>query len=282
VRSAPLREPGGIAGLIAEAARRWPGRRALVAADAAHRGGLAWDEVAGRCEEIAGGLAHAGLTTGRRAALRCAARPEALCFAVAALEVGLTLSEPGDADVVLVDTAADLRGLGPDVSGIVLRGTVPDPHASLEVLSARGIASRATRPGELAAARAGAGPVPPALLALDHVRGPVAVVAPVSDAVTIAALPLAALTGAAVCLAPDVVRAIDAFAPHALATTAAGADELAAYLDRRPRRPWRRTRLRAVLVDGDVREGLRNALTRHGIVLEGAIPWSKRGTVAPP
>ena len=86
----------------------------------------------------------------RHVAMRCHTRPEALLVGVAAIIAGLdvVVSAP-DACVTVLDDAGGLAGVTGPGSALVIRGTAPPPHSSIELLAAsdrvRRVASGAPR-----------------------------------------------------------------------------------------------------------------------------------------
>jgi hypothetical protein len=272
--NAPHAPATGPAGAVAGAARRWPHRTALVSVETAHRGGLTWIETSGRCDEIACGLLAAGAKQGDAIALHCRTRPEALLLATAALGLGLRTGDDPAARFVVTDDATGLAALPAGVEGIALAGTVPEPHCSLEVLAARGIAFAASRRDELDRARAAIRDLPDAVARLGRQRGGIGVAAPASGPAATAALSAAAASGSAVGLAPSAVRACERFNPATIVTTSAGAEELAATLagGSRWRLRWRR-RLALVVVEDDPPPAAVQALVRAGMRVEVTKTW---------
>jgi hypothetical protein len=264
----------GPAGAVAGAAQRWPHRTALVSVETAHRGGLTWMETAGRCDEIACGLLAAGARLGDALALRCRTRPEALLVATAALGLGLRVGDDPAARFVVTDDATGLGALPAGAEGIALAGTVPDPHCSLEVLAARGIAFAASRRDELDGARAAVRELPDAVARLGRQRGGIGIAAPASGPGASAAVSAVAATGSAVGLAPSAVRACERFGPATIVTTSAGAEELSAILagGSRWRPRWRR-RLALLVVEDDAPPAAVQALVRAGLRVEASRTW---------
>jgi hypothetical protein len=89
----------------------------------------------------------------------------------------------------------------------------------------------------------------------------------------VAALPAAARTGSAACLAPSALRACERFGPVTLVTTAAGVEELAGALGKTRWGPRWRRRLRQVIVEDPAAPAALQALRAAGVRVEDPKTW---------